>query len=84
MGAERYGGMVLELGGLELGGLDLPAAALPAGIEIVTWAERPDLALGIYDVAVEAYTDMPGGEDEEMEPYEDWRHAGLGRPAGGH
>ena len=64
---ERYGGMVLELAGL-----DLPPAVLPAGIEIVTWAERPDLARGIYDVAVEAYADMPGGEADVMESYEDW------------
>jgi GNAT superfamily N-acetyltransferase len=64
---ERYGRMVLELAEL-----DLPAATPPAGIEIVTWAQRPDLARGIYDVAVEAYADVPGGEDEEMEPYEDW------------
>lgn len=64
---ERYGRMVLELAGL-----DLPAANPPDGIEIITWAERPDLARGIYDVAVEAYADMPGDETDEMEPYEDW------------
>lgn len=38
----------------------------------MTRAERPDLGRGIYDVAVEAYADMPGGETEEMEAYEDW------------
>jgi GNAT superfamily N-acetyltransferase len=64
---ERFGGMVLELDGL-----DLPSGAPPTGIEIVSWAERPDLARGIYEVAVEAYPDMPGGEAEEMEPFEDW------------
>ncbi len=64
---ERYGRMVLELAEL-----DLPPATPPAGVEIVTWAERPDLAGGIYQVAVEAYADVPGGEDEEMEAYDDW------------
>ena len=57
---------------LDLAGLDLPPAAAPAGIEIVSWADRPDLARGMYDVAVEAYSDVPGAEDEEMEPYADW------------
>lgn len=64
---ERFGGMVLELAGR-----DRPADAPPAGIEIVSWAERPELARGMYEVAVEAYRDMPGGEDEAMEPFEDW------------
>lgn len=57
---------------LELAGLDLPPAAPPAGIEIVSWADRPDLARGMYDVAVEAYADVPGAESEGMEPFEDW------------
>ena len=64
---ERYGRMILELEGL-----DPAPVAPPAGIEIVTWAERPELARGIYDVAVEAYPDMPGNEDDAIEPYEDW------------
>jgi mycothiol synthase len=57
---------------LELRELNLPPAAPPSGVEIVSWAERPDLARGIYEVAVEAYADVPGAEDEEMEPFEDW------------
>lgn len=64
---ERFGDMVLELGRL-----DPPARTPPAGIEIVSWAQRPELARGIYEVAVEAYPDMPGGEAEEMEPFDDW------------
>lgn len=64
---ERYGRMVLDLGELD----PAPVAA-PAGIDIVTWAERPELARGIYEVAVEAYPDMPGNEDDTIEPYEDW------------
>jgi mycothiol synthase len=64
---ERYSRRVLEL-------CDLvpPAVAPPSGVEIVSWAEQPAVARGIYAVAVEAYEDMPGGEDEVMESYEDW------------
>ena len=46
--------------------------APPEGIEIVTWAERPELARGIYAVACEAYADVPDGEDEVMPSFEDW------------
>ncbi len=64
---ERYPRRVLELGDLVP-----PAIAPPSGLEIVSWAQRPDVARGIYSVAVEAYADVPGGEDEVMEPFEDW------------
>ena len=64
---ERDGRMILDLGGLE----PAPVEA-PPGVEIVTWAERPELAEGIYRVAVEAYADVPGAEDEEIEPFDDW------------
>jgi mycothiol synthase len=64
---ERYSKRVLELAALVP-----PAVASPSGVEIITWAERPELAPGIYAVAVEAYADVPGGEDEAMEPFEDW------------
>jgi GNAT superfamily N-acetyltransferase len=49
----------------------LPAEP-PPGVEIVTWAERPDLAGGLYDVAAEAGPDIPGSEDDRIEPYEEW------------
>jgi GNAT superfamily N-acetyltransferase len=57
---------------LDLTAFDVPPPAAPPGIEIVTWADRPDLARGMYDVAVDAYPDVPGAEDEVMEPFEDW------------
>jgi GNAT superfamily N-acetyltransferase len=44
----------------------------PEGIEVVVWAERPELARGIYEVACEAYPDEPGSGDVEMEPFEAW------------
>ena len=57
---------------LDLTSIEEPAVAAPDGIEIVTWAERPELAQGIYDVACEAYPDEPGSGDVEMEPFEGW------------
>jgi mycothiol synthase len=44
----------------------------PDGVEIVTWAERPELARGIYEVACEAWPDIPGSEDETIEPFDLW------------
>ena len=64
---ERNRRMVLDLTTLD----PLPVEP-PAGVEIVSWAERPDLAGGIYEVACEAFPDIPGGEDELMEPFVDW------------
>ena len=73
--AERRG--LVEVGrntrlALDLTGIVAPAIAAPPGIEIVAWAERPELAGGIYAVACEAYADDPDGEDAEMPSYEDW------------
>lgn len=64
---ERYPRLLLELVAIEE-----PAVELPPGVEIVTWAERPEVARGMYEVAVEAYADVPGGDAEEMEAFEDW------------
>jgi mycothiol synthase len=57
---------------LKLTEIESPSVEPPEGIEIVTWAERPDLAPRIYEVALEASPDVPGSEDEIMEPFEDW------------
>jgi GNAT superfamily N-acetyltransferase len=63
----REVGVVLHLAELE------PLAVEPPdGIEIVSWAQHPDLARGMYDVAVEAEPDIPGFEDDEIEPFDDW------------
>lgn len=64
---ERNGGIELELADV-----DPPPVDPPPGIEIVTWSTRPDLAAGIYAVAVEAYADVPGGQEDEMETFDDW------------
>jgi GNAT superfamily N-acetyltransferase len=64
---ERNGRMILELATVEP-----EPPTLPEGVEIVTWAQRPELDRGIYDVACEAYPDIPGDRDETIEPFEDW------------
>jgi GNAT superfamily N-acetyltransferase len=57
---------------LELDTLEPEPVAPPEGIEVITWAERPELARGIYEVACEADPDVPGDRDARMEPFEDW------------
>ena len=57
---------------LDLTRSEPPEVELPEGIEIVTWAKRPELDRGMYEVALEAYPDIPGSEDEEVEPFEEW------------
>lgn len=57
---------------LHLDEIDPPPVEPPAGVAIVTWAERPELAPGMYEVAREAEPDIPGSENDEVEPFEDW------------
>jgi GNAT superfamily N-acetyltransferase len=56
---------------LDLDRVEAPSTDPPAGIEVVSWAERPELARGMYEVACEAYPDVPG-EGEQMAAFEDW------------
>ncbi|MDQ3894624.1 MAG: GNAT family N-acetyltransferase [Actinomycetota bacterium] len=44
----------------------------PRGVEIVRWADRPNLTRGLYEVALETYRDIPGSEEDEMESFEEW------------
>lgn len=57
---------------LDLARIEAPSVEPPEGVTITTWAERPDLIRGIYDVAVEAMADIPGDEEDDIEPFEDW------------
>ncbi|HET9242965.1 MAG TPA: GNAT family N-acetyltransferase [Gaiella sp.] len=57
---------------LDLTAIDAPPVVAPEGIEIVSWADRPGVERGMYDVALEAYPDIPGEEDAELEPFEQW------------
>jgi mycothiol synthase len=49
-----------------------PRVSPPEGVEIVTWAERPELAAGIYEVFREALPDVPGEEGEPLPSYDEW------------
>lgn len=57
---------------LDLADVEAPAIDPPTGIDILTWAERPELARAMYAVACEAYADIPGAEDDVMPSFEDW------------
>ena len=57
---------------LDLVATAAPEADPPAGVDIVSWAERPDLIRGLYEVYREASPDIPGEEDAEMPPFETW------------
>lgn len=57
---------------LDLAAIEAPLVEPPEGIEITTWAERPDLVQGLYEVACVAYRDIPGEEESEMESFENW------------
>ena len=57
---------------LDLSAIEAPHVVAPEGIQLVTWSERPELAEGMYEVAREAYPDVPGEEDAEMAPFDQW------------
>lgn len=62
---------------LDLARTELSEVAAPEGVEITTWAERPDLIHGMYAVAREAYPDVPGEDEAEMASFEDWLSADM-------
>ena len=64
---------------LELGPLEPPPADPPSGVEVVTLAARPQLLRGVYEVASEAYPDIPGHEGG-MEPFAEWVAADMSGP----
>jgi GNAT superfamily N-acetyltransferase len=73
--AERRGFQEVAREGLlvlDLSTVATPEVAPPGGVEIVTWAERPALARGMYEVAREAYPDVPGDEDADIGSFEEW------------
>ena len=57
---------------LDLDPIEAPLVEPPAGIEIVTWAERPGIERGLYEVYVEAAPDVPGEKHSELPPFETW------------
>ncbi|HKR71221.1 MAG TPA: GNAT family N-acetyltransferase [Streptosporangiaceae bacterium] len=65
---------------LSLAGISPLRVQRPAGIEIVTWAQRPELARGMYEVDLETRRDIPGFADVAVEPFEDWMAHQMQRP----
>ncbi|MGN6678711.1 MAG: GNAT family N-acetyltransferase [Streptosporangiaceae bacterium] len=65
---------------LSLAGISPPQVQPPAGIEIVTWAQRPELARGMYEVDLETRRDIPGFADVAVEPFKDWMAHQMQRP----
>lgn len=57
---------------LDLTRIEAPEPAPPEGIEIVSWAERPELGAAMYEVAREAVPDIPGEEDDDIGTVEEW------------
>jgi GNAT superfamily N-acetyltransferase len=57
---------------LDLSAVDPLPLEPPPGVAIVSWAERPELARGLFEVSVETSPDVPGYEDEEHQPFESW------------
>ena len=59
--------------------LDVAAAAVPEppAFELVSFAERPDLARSLYVIACESYVDQPGRSEQRMPPFREWRRWGL-------
>jgi GNAT superfamily N-acetyltransferase len=56
---------------LDLDTVELLEAAPPEGVEIVTWAEHPELAAGMYEVYCESAPDIPG-QDEQLPEFAAW------------
>ena len=57
---------------LDLTSAEIAEPAPPEGIEIVTWADRPELAEGLWEVAREATPDIPGEEEDDIGTLEEW------------
>ena len=57
---------------LDLTTIDPPDPAPPAGVEILTWAERPELVAGMHEVAREATPDIPGEEEDDVGTLDEW------------
>ena len=59
--------------------LDVTAAPEPArsSFELTTFAERPDLAHALFEIARESYPDQPGRSEQRLESIDEWRAWGL-------
>jgi mycothiol synthase len=62
---------------LDLSLVEPPLVEPPDGIEIVSWAERPEVVRGMYEVACESYPDVPGEDEAVMTSFEEWLSADM-------
>lgn len=58
---------------LDLALVQRPEIDPPAGITISSLAASPGAIRGMYEVACEAYPDIPGEESSAMAPFQKWR-----------
>jgi GNAT superfamily N-acetyltransferase len=49
----------------------------PPTFQLVTIAERPDLAQALFAIACESYCDQPGRSEQRIESFDSWRTWGL-------
>jgi mycothiol synthase len=63
---------------LDLASVQRPEIDPPAGITISSLAASPGTIRGMYDVACEAYPDIPGEESSAMAPFGKWRDNDIG------
>jgi GNAT superfamily N-acetyltransferase len=67
---------------LELAGPAPPSIAPPPGTRLTTLAERPDLVEGVHLVALEAFPDIPGGDEPDAAgDLAEFRARDVDRPA---
>ena len=59
--------------------LDVASAPEPDAprFELVTLADRPELAPVLFEIARESYGDQPGRSEQRIESFEEWRGWGL-------
>jgi GNAT superfamily N-acetyltransferase len=69
---------------LDLRRLEPQTVEPPPGVEITTWAERPDLAPRMYELYKEASADIPGLDAGTGWTFAEWRARELERPARRH
>jgi GNAT superfamily N-acetyltransferase len=64
---ERYERLTLDVAGMSA-----PSIAAPDGLEVRVWDGTDDVTRGMYGVALEAYPDTPGLEEDVVEPFDEW------------
>jgi GNAT superfamily N-acetyltransferase len=69
---------------LDLGSIEPHVPTLPEGVQIASWAERPELALQLYELYREASADIPGLDAETTSSFDEWRLWELERPTRRH